>query len=48
MSGVYDEGILRNEVDKIQVYDAYIQIFCTDRMVLRIKGHTGMAESVIY
>jgi site-specific DNA recombinase len=26
-NGVYDEGIIREEVDKIQVFDAYILIF---------------------
>ena len=29
-NGVYDEGIIRNEVDKIQVFDTYILIFRTD------------------
>jgi site-specific DNA recombinase len=28
--GAYDESIIRNEVDKIQVYGAYILISCTD------------------
>lgn len=28
--GVYDENTIRNEVDKIQVFDAYILIFRTD------------------
>jgi len=30
MNGAYDETIIRNEVDKIQVFDAYILIFRTD------------------
>lgn len=29
-NGAYDEGMLRNEVDKIQVFDAYILIFRAD------------------
>ena len=29
-NGVYDESIIRNEVDKIQVFDTYILIFRTD------------------
>ena len=29
-NGVYDEGVIRNEVDKIQVFDAFILIYCTD------------------
>lgn len=29
-NGVYDEGIIRNEVDKIQVFDIFILIFHTD------------------
>lgn len=28
--GTYDEGIIRSDVDKIQVFDAYILIFRTD------------------
>lgn len=28
--GAYDENIIRNEVDKIQVFDTYILILCTD------------------
>lgn len=28
--GAYDEGIIRNEVDKIQVFDAFILIFRAD------------------
>lgn len=28
--GTYDEGIIRNEVDKIQVFGAFILISCTD------------------
>ncbi len=31
-NGAYDESIIRNEVDKIQIFDAYIQIYCTDRL----------------
>lgn len=26
-NGVYDEGIIRNEVDKVQIYDAFILIY---------------------
>ena len=29
-NGVYDEGIIRNEVDKVQVFGAFILISCTD------------------
>ena len=29
-NGVYDEGVIRNEVDKIQVFDAFILIYCMD------------------
>lgn len=29
-NGAYDEGIIRNEVDKIRVFDTYILIFRTD------------------
>lgn len=29
-NGAYDEGIIRNEVDKIQVFDIFILICCTD------------------
>lgn len=29
-NSVYDEGVIRNEVDKIEVFDAYMLIFCTD------------------
>jgi len=29
-NGTYDESIIRNEVDKIQVFDAYILIYRTD------------------
>lgn len=29
-NGAYDEGIIRNEVDKIQVFDAFILIYWTD------------------
>lgn len=43
--GTYDEGIIRHEVDKIQVFDTYILIFCMDRS---IKGHSKMTESMIY
>ncbi len=28
--GVYDEAIIRSKVDKIQVFETYILIFCTD------------------
>jgi site-specific DNA recombinase len=27
MTGVYDEGIIRNEIDQVQIFDAYILIF---------------------
>lgn len=30
-NGVYDEGVIKNEVEKIQVFDAYILIFRKDR-----------------
>ena len=29
-NGIYDEGIIRNQVDKIQVFDAFILILCAD------------------
>jgi site-specific DNA recombinase len=29
-NGAYDEGIIRNEVDKVQIFDTYILIFRTD------------------
>ncbi len=29
-NGVYNEAIIRNKVDKIQVFDAFIMIFRTD------------------
>jgi site-specific DNA recombinase len=31
MNGVYDEGIIRDEVDNIHVFDTYILIFRTDK-----------------
>lgn len=33
---VYDEGIIRNEVDKVRIFDAYIMIFyknCTNTQI---------------
>ncbi|WP_242947605.1 hypothetical protein [Desulfosporosinus lacus] len=30
-NGVYDEGIIRDEVDNIHVFDTYILIFRTDK-----------------
>lgn len=30
-NGAYDESIIRNDVDKIQVFDAFIQIYRKDR-----------------
>ena len=44
---IYDESIIRNEVDKIQVFDAYIQIFHTDGSHHRIKGYSRMAEPMV-
>jgi len=42
---VYDENIIRSEVDKIQVFDTFILIFRTDGH--RIKEHYRTPEAAI-
>ncbi|OPX42369.1 recombinase [Ruminiclostridium hungatei] len=40
-NGAYDEGIIRNEVDKVQIFDTYIMIYyknCTNTQMLFLEG----------